>query len=161
MSGTISIARGAVAALAALGVAAYAAAALVTVADVLGRLVGFGIIGVVDLVQLFVMAGAWLVMPFTFMTAAHVSVDFVIARLPGAMRGLFRVAAAIIALMLVTLMLWQGYATFETRTMFGDTSQQLGIPIAWFWYPLIAGLVVCIPAIVLWLVSALGGGDDG
>jgi TRAP-type C4-dicarboxylate transport system permease small subunit len=149
------LARGAVKALAALGVAAYGVAALVTVADVIGRRLGYPIEGVVDLVQLFVVNGAWLVMPFAFMTAAHVSVDFLLKSLPAVLMVPLRLLATTLSLSLVGAMLWQGYLTYQTRIMYGDTSQQLGIPIAWFWYPLLIGLAVSLIAILLELATAL------
>ena len=132
MMRALHAARGAISALACLGVAAYAAAALATVADVAGRPFGLPVIGVVDLVQLFVMAGAWLVMPYAFLEATHVSVDFLTSRMPARARHVLSAGAAAVALGLVGLMLWQGFSTFRMRTMFGDTSQQLGIPIAWY-----------------------------
>ncbi|MFZ3584612.1 TRAP transporter small permease [Loktanella sp. DJP18] len=148
-------ARGAVQTLAVLGVAAYGMAAFVTVADVIGRRFGYPIAGVVDLVQLFVVTGAWLVMPFAFMTAAHVSVDFLLTSLPAALMVPLRLLAMTLTLALVGMMLWQGFLTYQTRIMYGDTSQQLGIPIAWFWYPLLIGLAVSLVAVLLELASAL------
>lgn len=155
MGQVAKLARGLVSALAVLGVLAYGAAALVTVADVLGRRVGLPIEGVVDLVQLFVVTGAWLVMPYAFMAAAHVSVDFLLDSLPRALTVPLRLLASGAALGLLALMLWQGYLTFRNRTMFGDSSQQLGIPIAWYWYPLLVGLAVSLLAVVLELATAL------
>lgn len=149
------LARTLVTALAVLGVAAYCGAALVTVADVLGRTVGLPVEGVVDLVQLFVVTGAWLVMPYAFMTGAHVSVDFVVNALPSALRVPLQLFAAAVALVLVGLMLRYGFDTFEVRTMFGDRSQQLGIPVAWYWYPLLAGLTVSLIAVVLEAATVL------
>ncbi|QIE54066.1 TRAP transporter small permease subunit [Pikeienuella piscinae] len=136
-------------AIAGLGVLAYALAALVTVADILGRQVGVPIDGVVDLVQLFVMAGAWLVMPYAFMAGAHVGVDFLVGALPAAPAAALRLIAATLAFTLLALMLWQGVLTYETRTMFGDRSQQLGIPIAWYWWPLLAGLALSLLGVAL------------
>lgn len=141
--------------LAVLGVAAFGAAAIVTVVDVLGRRLGYPIEGVVDLVQLFVVTGAWLTMPFAFFSAAHVSVDFLLAVMPVNLKIPLMVLGAIASLSLVALMLLQGYLTFETRTMFGDRSQQLGIPIAWYWYPLLIGLAVSLLAIFLELVTSV------
>lgn len=155
MGQIVNMARVLVNALAVLGVLSYGAAAIVTVADVIGRKVGFPIRGVVDLVQLFVVTGAWLVIPFAFMTAAHVSVDFLLDILPKALRVPLRSVAAVLALVLVGLMLWQGFNTFQTRTMFGDKSQQLGIPIAWYWYPLLAGLAASLIGILVGLFSTL------
>src|SRR5699024_242528 len=135
-------------ALAALGVLSYGAAALVPVADILGRTVGLPIVGGVDPAQRFVMAGAWLARPSAFMVGAHVGVDFVLAALPRAPALLFHGLAALVAFGLVALMLWQGFETFQVRTMFGDKSQQLGIPIAWYWYPLLAGLAASLVGVL-------------
>lgn len=134
--------------LAGLGVLAYAGAAVVTVADIIGRQFGAPIDGVVDLVQLFVMTGAWLVMPYAFMVSAHVGVDFVLDFLPRWPAMVFHGFAALVAFGLVALMLWYGIETFKVRTMFGDKSQQLGIPIAWYWYPLLLGLAASLLGIV-------------
>lgn len=136
-------------AIAGLGVLAYALAALVTVADILGRQIGMAVDGVVDLVQLFVMAGAWLVMPYAFMAGAHVGVDFLVKALPARPAEMLRLLAATLAFGLLALMLWQGVLTYETRTMFGDKSQQLGIPIAWYWWPLLAGLALSLLGVIL------------
>jgi TRAP-type C4-dicarboxylate transport system permease small subunit len=155
MTTTIRALRRLIAFLAAAGVAAYGAAAIVTVADVLGRRVGLPVDGVVDLVQLFVMAGAWLVMPFAFMTGAHVGVDFLVQRMPRVPATLLRAAALAVALVLLALMLVYGYRTAGMRMMFGDKSQQLGIPIVWYWGPLILGLGVSTLGALLGFVAIL------
>jgi TRAP-type C4-dicarboxylate transport system permease small subunit len=149
------LARGLINAFAMLGVIAYGAAALVTVADIIGRRFGLPVEGVVDLVQLFVVTGAWLVLPFAFLTAAHVSVDFVLDLLPHAFVVPLKILGAVLSLGLLGLMLQQGYTTFLTRTKFGDSSQQLGIPIAWYWYPLLVGMTVSLLAVLLELGAAL------
>lgn len=130
--------------LAMIGVAAYAAAALATVADVIGRHFGLPIIGVVDIVQLCIFTGAWLVMPLAFLTAAHVGVDFVVDSLPRSLSLTLRAVAMAVSLILIAAMLWTGFQTFLVRRMFGDVSQQLGIPVMWFWYPLLIGLAASI-----------------
>ncbi|TDK48138.1 TRAP transporter small permease subunit [Antarcticimicrobium luteum] len=142
------------------GVTAYGAAAVVTVADVLGRRIGLPIEGVVDLVQLFVVTGAWLAMPYAFMSAAHVSVDFLLALMPDSLAVSLRLMAAALTLSLLALMLWQGFLTFQTRTMFGDKSQQLGIPVALYWYPLLVGLAASMLGVLLELHQALKGTPD-
>ncbi|WP_197945338.1 TRAP transporter small permease [Oricola thermophila] len=148
-------ARSLVLAMTVAGVLAYGAAAAVTVADVIGRQFGMPIEGVVDLVQLFVMAGAWLVMPYAFMEATHVSVDFLLAALPRSVTQLLVIVSALVTLALLAFMLWQGFLTFRTRTMFGDRSQQLGIPIAWYWYPLLVGLAASMIGATLRFLNAL------
>lgn len=137
---------------AATGVAAYAAAALLTVADVIGRQLGLPIPGMVDLVQLFVLGGAWLVIPYAFMTGAHVGVDLLVESFPKRLAALMRGVAGVAAIGLMGLMLYFCYATFQQQVMFGDRSQQLGIPIFYFWLPLLFGVGLSMVAIVLTLV---------
>nr|WP_282099109.1 TRAP transporter small permease subunit [Thauera aromatica] len=141
-----------------MGVAAYGGAALVTVADVIGRNFDLPVQGVVDLVQLLVVTGAWLVMPFAFMSGAHVGVDFVVKALPGALRVPLQLGAAAVALALVGLMLWYGFETFDVRSAYGDRSQQLGIPVAWYWYPLLVGLTLSLLGVVLEVLATLPKG---
>ena len=54
-----------------LAVLAFSAAGLVTVADIVGRRIGEGIPGVVDIVQLFTLGGAWMAIAYAFWTKAH------------------------------------------------------------------------------------------
>ncbi len=141
--------------LAVLGVLAYGGAALVTVADVIGRRIGMPVEGVVDLVQLCVVTGAWLVMPYAFLAGAHVSVDFLVERLPRTVLVPLRILAALTAFVLMALIAKTGWDTFAIRTMFGDRSQQLGIPVAWYWYPLLAGSALSLLGIALQLAGEL------
>jgi TRAP-type C4-dicarboxylate transport system permease small subunit len=141
--------------LAALGVAAYAAAALVTVADIVGRRFGYAVNGVVDLVQLFVTAGTWFVIPWAFVAGAHVSVEIFIARLPRAARRALAATAALLAAGILVLMLRYGWAAFGIQSRLGDRSQQLGIPIAFYWWPLLAGQAACLLALACVLARLL------
>lgn len=144
-------------ALAVIGVLAYGAAAAVTVADILGRQFGLAVIGVVDLVQLFVVAGAWLVIPWAFVSGAHVGVDYIIAALPDRAERTVRAAAALLAGALLALMLRYGIDAYELQAMMGDRSQQIGIPIGWFWLPLLAGQAIALVAILVVIAEAILG----
>jgi TRAP-type C4-dicarboxylate transport system permease small subunit len=141
--------------LAVAGVLAYSAAALITVADIIGRQFGFAVLGVVDLVQLFVMMGAWFVIPYAFVVGAHVGVDLLVDHLPNAVAVPARVISASAAIVLLALMLRYGVSSFQTQMLFGDRSQQLGIPIMWYWLPLLLGLAVSIVASFVTLAGAL------
>lgn len=137
---------------AATGVAAYAAAALFTVGDVVGRQIGMPIPGVVDLVQLCVVGGAWLVIPYAFLTGAHVGVDLLVESFPRVLETLLRTIAGLAAIALLTLMFNYCYETFQQKLMFGDRSQQLGIPIFYFWIPLLYGVALSIVAAALAII---------
>lgn len=144
-------------ALAVMGVAAFGAAAAVTVADIVGRQFGHAINGVVDLVQLFVTAGAWFVIPWAFVAGAHVGVDFVVDQMPPLSRRVLAILAALLAGGVLVLMFRYGYDTFARRSMMGDRSQQLGIPIAWYWWPLLAGQAAAILAVLSVIVHLVRG----
>ena len=134
--------------LAAIGVLAYCAAALVSVADVVGRRIGTPVPGVVDLVQMFIMAGAWLSIPWGFAVGAHVGVDFLVEKLPGGAQRLLRGLAAVAAAALMALILWKCIGTSQMQVMMGDKSQQLGIPISLYWLPLLVGVAASILALI-------------
>ena len=153
MSSLLAILRTLISISAVLGLLSYALAVLLTVADIIGRQIGLPVIGVVDLVQLFVLSGAWLVIPYAFMTGAHVGVDLLIDALPAAVRRPLRIVASLAAAGLLVLILVKSYDTFQQQMMFGDRSQQLGIPISWYWIPLLVGAAASIPAALLVLLS--------
>lgn len=134
--------------LAAIGLLAYAAAALISVADVIGRRIGSPIPGVVDLVQLFILAGAWLSIPWGFTVAGHVGVDFLVDRMPPGWQRLLRGLAALAALLLMALILWKCVEAYRMQVMLGDKSQQLGIPISLYWLPLLVGVGASILALI-------------
>lgn len=143
--------------LAAIAVLSYLAAALVTVADIIGRRLGAPITGVVDLVQLFVIAGAWLSIPWGFTVGAHVGVDFLLDKMPGRAMRAFQIMAGLAAAGLMGLILWKCLGAWQMQAMLGDKSQQLGIPISYFWVPLLVGAAASILAIAAVLVRLAGG----
>lgn len=153
MKYTLQALRGLVILSAASGVAAYAAAALFTVGDIIGRQIGMPIPGVIDLVQLCVVGGAWLVIPYAFLTGAHVGVDLLVESFPRALQTLLRIVAGLAAIALLVLMFNYCYDTFQQKRMFGDQSQQLGIPIFYFWIPLLYGVGLSVIAVVLALIA--------
>ena len=143
--------------LAGVGVLAYCAAALVSVADVLGRRVGLPVVGVVDLVQMFVIAGAWLSIPWGFTAGAHVGVDFLLDQMPSRLSRGLRLVAALAAMGLMALVLWKCWHTFGMQMMMGDRSQQLGIPIAFYWLPLLVGAAAAMLAAATVALRLLSG----
>ncbi len=128
---------------------AFSTAGLITVADVVGRRVHGGIAGVVDLVQLFTLAGAWMAIAYAFWVRAHVRVDLVILSVPNRIARGFRALAALLSFTLMAVMLPPAITAFENQLAYGDRSQQLGLPIAWYWVPVLVGLALSIGAIAL------------
>lgn len=149
----LRVLRAPVQAAALLGVLAYAAAAILTVADIVGRRFGAPVDGVVDLVQLGVLSGAWLVIPYAFLVGAHVGVDLLVELFPRRLKRTLRIATALVAAGLLGLMLQACWDAFQQQVTFGDRSQQLGIPIFWYWVPLLVGVALSIVSALITIVD--------
>ncbi len=146
-----------------LGVLALLGAMVITVADIVLRPLGSAVPGVIDLVQLTIMTAAFLTIPYTFMSDGHVSVDLLVQNLPPRLAALLRLLAAVLATGLLALMLRHGWNSAWQQQAFGDVSQTIGIPLFWYWAPLLAGLALSAVAtlLLIWreLVVALSGRD--
>ena len=122
------------------GAALLVVCMLVTVADVaLRRTAGIAIIGTVDLTQLFVMAAVFTGIPYAFMTGSHVSVDLFVDRLGPRATELGKALGALLGCALMTLVFRYGLAQAQLQLAYGDVSQTIGIPILWYWLPLLVG----------------------
>jgi TRAP-type C4-dicarboxylate transport system permease small subunit len=136
--------------------AALAAAAAVTVADIVlrgagraasfltGEPLGLGLVGVVDLVQLCVVTAAWLAIPWAFATGGHVAVDLLHERLPPAAREASAVVAAAAACVFLVFVLRYCVEQAQTVATYGDRSATLQIPLLWYWLPLLFGLALSV-----------------
>jgi TRAP-type C4-dicarboxylate transport system permease small subunit len=129
-------------ALAVLGALCFAAAALVTVADVVLRKVGTGIIGTVDYVQLFIVAGAFLAMPYAFAEKAHVSVDIVLEILPGRARQVLLAGTGLLVFTFCCLLAWSNVGAFLRTWHSSDISMNVGIAMWLYWLPFAAGISI-------------------
>ncbi len=150
-------------ALAWVAVACLAGATLVTLADiglralsrtvglVTGRPPGLALIGIVDLVQLAVMAAAYLAIPFTFAGEGHVTVDMLHLRLPYRLQTLLRALAALLSCLFMAMILRYGIDQARLVAEYGDRSATLGIPLVWYWLPLLLGAALSV------LITAMQG----
>lgn len=157
----LPLARLAARAVALVGIAALGLAALVTLADVALSLGDGGVAGEVDLVQLCVMAAAWLAMPLVFLDDAHVSVDLLSARLPWRAARLLKALGGLLSVALMALVLRYGWSAAETQLRFGDVSQEIGVPIVWYWAPLLAGAALSVLAALLVALADFGAALTG
>ncbi|NBC94938.1 MAG: TRAP transporter small permease subunit [Deinococcus-Thermus bacterium] len=134
-------------AVALVGVGFLFAATLLTVADVVLRAVaGIAILGTVDLMQLCVVTAAFAGIPWAFMAGAHVSVDLATDRLPPRGLALVRLVAALAGGVVMAAIGRFGWQTAARQIGYGDTSQTLGLPIAAYWTPLLAGSALAVVA---------------
>ncbi len=139
-----------------VALACLAGATLVTLADiglralsravdlVTGRPPGLALVGIVDLVQLAVMAAAYLAIPFTFAGEGHVTVDMLYLRLPYRLRTLLRALAALLSCLFMAMILRYGIDQARLVAEYGDRSATLGIPLVWYWLPLLLGAALSV-----------------
>ena len=146
-----------------LGMLGLAGAMLATVVDVALRPTGTAVFGVVDLVQLGVMAAAWLAIPYAFLTDSHVSVDLLAQTLPRRLSASLNALAAGLAAGLMALILVYGWQAAAQQAQFGDVSQTLALPKTWYWAPLLFGAALSLLATALIalgsLLTALAGAE--
>jgi TRAP-type C4-dicarboxylate transport system permease small subunit len=129
-----------------LGFACLAGAALVTVLDIALRQVGGAVVGVVDLVQLLVMAGAYLAIAYAFLHDGHVAVDLVSARLGQRLDAACRALGALLATGFMLAIARYGLDAAIEQHAYGDRSHTMGIPILWYWAPLLLGAALSVLA---------------
>jgi TRAP-type C4-dicarboxylate transport system permease small subunit len=82
-------------------------------------------------------------------------VDFITDRLPRRARAGIQAASALLGAALLAAILWHsvGQALIQFRQ--GDRSQTLGIPMLWYWAPLVAGVALSVLAVLLVAARAL------
>lgn len=117
--------------------------------------IGFSILGMVDLNQLAQMACVFLVLPLAFLRESHITVDFVTDRLPARARAAIEALSTLLGAALLGAILWFsiGQALIQIRQ--GDVSQTLGIPMQWYWLPLVLGVALSVLAVLLVALRAM------
>lgn len=117
--------------------------------------------GVVDITQLLIMAVAYLAMPYAFTTESHVAVELLTDRFGRRGKALASAFGALMGLGLMLLIAIYGLAQARLQFGYGDSSQTIGIPILWYWVPLLVGAALSVVATALLalrhLVEAMGG----
>jgi len=119
------------------------------------KTVGFSVLGMIDLIQLAQMACVFLVLPLAFLRESHVAVDFITERLPAKARAAIECASAVLAVALLAAILWYSWGQALIQIRQGDQSVTLGIPMLWYWVPLLAGTALSIAASAVVFLKAL------
>ena len=74
----------------------------------------------------------------------------------GAARGL-QAVAAVIAAAVMALVLWKCFGAWQMQALLGDKSQQLGIPMSYFWVPLLVGAAASMLAALAVVIRLASG----
>lgn len=127
--------------LALAGTAAFLVAVLLTVVDIALRSVStLTVHGLTDIVTLCTMIGAMLAIPYGFVTDQQVSIDIFTGRLSARTQTGLRLFAALLGLVFLAGVTWFATGQMLTEYGYGDRSQSIGIPMVWYWVPLLVGI---------------------
>lgn len=142
-----------------VGIGALLVAIGLVVVDVVWRRIGDqSLIGAVDLTQLCVMAAAFLSIPHAFSRGAHVVVDLFAAVFPAWLARCLDAAAAALSFALLALILYLSWGRAMEQMRYGDVSQDLAIPMIWYWGFVLVGCALSLLAtLVAFLRHATGG----
>ena len=132
--------------LALLGAVSLGCVALVTMTDIVLRPFGSGVRGVIDYVQLFVITGIFLGMPYTFFSDGHARVEVVLNLLPTKLRQGILIAVTLIMVVFVAILAWRSMANFLVIQDRGDVTLHLRLPMTLFWGPLVLGFALSVVA---------------
>lgn len=144
--------------LAILGTLAFLCAVLLTVADIVLRtFFGTTIHGLTDIVTLCTMIGALLAIPYGFAADQHVAIDVFTDRMPGPTQRVLAAFAAFLALAFLGGAAWFGYQQMMREWGYGDRSQSIGIPMVYYWLPLVVGLALAALVNLVLLFRGLFG----
>lgn len=128
----------------------------VTTADVLMRKLDFGgIYGAVDLIQLMVMTAAYLSIPFAFISRSHVAVSVLADMASRRVAALFQLLGAALGGCFMFAIAWFGYDQAVQQAEYGDVSMTFGLPMIYYWIPLLLGAALSAVVTVHLAVEAL------
>lgn len=152
--------RQATAYLALAGTGAFLVAVALTVADIGLRSVStLTVAGLTDIVTLCTMIGAMLAIPYGFASDSHVSIDVFTSRLSEGAQRRLRLLAAVLGAAFLGGVCWFSTAQALTEYGYGDRSQSIGIPMIWYWLPLLAGTALAV-LVNLWLALRIWRGQE-
>lgn len=146
------------------GVLLLLATTAITVVDVITRRsIDWSVPGLVDLSELLVLGGVFLVIPYTFLHEGNVDVDFATARLPVRLVHFIKGLAGLLGALLFALFAWYSWEQAAQQIEAGDRSTTIAIPIAYYWVPLLVGTIFAAVAALVVAARYLrmaAGGDD-
>jgi TRAP-type C4-dicarboxylate transport system permease small subunit len=123
---------------------------LLQIVEIAGRKsVGFSILGLSEIGQLLVMSCISLVLPFVFIRDGHIAVEFVTNGLPPRALALLKAVVALASAAFVGALAYFGFGQASLQIAKGDGSPTLGIPIIWYWGPLLLGAAASATACVI------------
>jgi len=141
--------RGLTHAMAAVGGLAVIAMILVTVADIVGRRVGFPVKGAYDLVRVFGAIAMGCALPLTKAVKGHIAIEYFFQKMAHRGRAVTDTAMRLVLLALFLLLTWQFARQGLMFLNSGEVTATLHMPM--FWVPWLAALACLVTVgITLW-----------
>jgi TRAP-type C4-dicarboxylate transport system permease small subunit len=135
-----------------VGMAAMAVLMMgVTVVDVVFRWFGAGVPGAYELVTVGMRILIPLAMPYVFLIGGHVAVEMLVEHFPPRLRMAVTRAGALLATAVMVFMTVAVIKRAITVANSGEVTADLGLPVVYYWVPLIVGCALSVPA-ALYLV---------
>ena len=128
------------AALAVLATVSLIVAIAMVAADiVIRKTFSRSLVGAVDVTELVLVISAFLSIPLVFMRRGHVAVEIATDALPVRMRDALEGVGTLLGGALFAVIGWLSFQPARMSIAAGDVSQDLAIPLLWYWAPMIAG----------------------
>ncbi|WP_085909719.1 TRAP transporter small permease [Kiloniella majae] len=123
-----------------IGILFLLGAMLITTTDVVLRKIdNVGIYGTIDLVQLMIMSAAYLSIPYAFMKKSHVAVAILSERMPKKVACFCQALGMLFCVIFMSSIAWFGFQQADQQYQYGDISITLGLPMIYYWIPVLAG----------------------
>lgn len=146
--------------LALAGISTLLVAIVLTCADILWRrIVGGAFVDTFDLTKLCLVAAASLSIPYGFTLGSHITVDLLADKFPAGVRTVLDVVVALVGAALLGFLFWLTWKGAMLHYAYGDTTQNLRIPVVWYWGLLLVGLGLAVLASLARAADTLVGGE--
>ncbi len=131
----------------------------VTVVDVTMRnTINELVLGGVELVQLALVLTVFLALPETFLRNEHVTIDAIDLLVSPRIVKILRCIGACLTLLLLVFLAWRMILPAVDTVTMGDLTSDLGIPLIWYWLPLLIGGLASVVTAGAMAVRELGSG---
>ena len=131
---------------------------LVLLVDVLGRFVGYPVLGSYEIVQY----GFALVICFSVAYAgvegAHIAIDLLFTIFPKAIQHFLNAVSELLSLLILSLIVWRLGSDALEAYVTGERSSTLNIPVFFFGFALAVGFALLVLVILLRLLKHIGVG---
>lgn len=134
-----------------VGAAALFGMALLTCADVIGRLFKHPIFGSIELVSFLAVFAVAMAMPFTQMNKGHIGVELFVDKLPKKGRLFFELCTETVSLFLFVIITWRMFLFSIKLRASGEVSMNLHLPE----YAIVFVLACCCAVLCLVIVASI------